>query len=128
MVGDDGAKFDWGTVGARGEVVVLNLNAFDVNVSELPDDASIMDDCSFASLIPEAEPYWNAAGRVLVFHEGKRRLLKADDYEDTGAEGVEPSPIEDVEAPDSPPDEIALAEHKDTGESTYDEQPAPAFD
>lgn len=99
VVGDDGAKFDWGTVGARGEVVVLNLKAFDILPAEGEEPIAYMDldECCKNTVRPEVLPYWDAAGRVLVFHEGKRRILKADDYEDTGAADVDPSPIEDAE-------------------------------
>jgi len=104
-------KFDWGTVGAGGQVIVLNREAFELEEGEGLDEASKV------SVKEDVIPYWDAAERVLAFWDGKRRVLKEPGYEDIGGTEVDISPVEDVADPLAPPDELAQAEHLDTGGS-----------
>lgn len=121
-------KFDWGTVGARGEVVVLNQAAFLLTAEEGLDDASL------ETLIDDVRPYWDAAERVLAFWDGKRRVLKEPGYEDTGLEGVDPSPVEEVAEDDLGADMIAAIAEVEPElvaqvlEDHGDDEDGPAFD
>lgn len=118
---DDGAKFPWGTVGARGEVVVLNIEAFDLSAQE---DPTSLDGASFATLIEEAAPFWDAATRVLAFWGGKRRVLKEPGYEDTGDPDVDLSEVTEL-SPEVGEDAV-LAMEAEPEDPANDE--APAFE
>lgn len=118
-------KFDWGTVGERGEVIVLNRSAF-----ALEDDDGL-DQASRLSVIHDVEPYWDAAARVLAFWDGKRRVLKEPDYEDTGGDDTGSPEHTLVEADEESVLADALAEAGEGEEAEAAEEHAnddPAFD
>lgn len=110
-------KFDWGTVGERGEVIVLNRSAF-----ALEDDDGL-DQASKVSVNEEVLPFWEAASRVLAFWDGKRRVLKEPGYEDTGEDNTG-SPESEL-SPELGEDAVIALEIEETSPAN---DGAPAFD
>lgn len=128
-------KFTWGSVGERGETVILNRDAFQFD-AELGADEHMAEACKL-NVVAEALPFWEGAERVLAFWDGKRRVLKEPGYEDTGEADVAPSDAEDVDGDDALAQEIedgmddddraAVAEHIE-GDDTAGAADAAEFD